>query len=135
MAVNRLFSIFHLASLKIFSCRSTSVYLVGTSTSTFACFYHRTAPIDTSRIGWFHNLDWHLKVEKSSRVIELYFKRSSMNAEENKPLSLWRQHIIISYFNRHDLTHRINIRLGASKYTNPMKLSFWNPSNINALRC
>ena len=53
-----------------------------------------------------------------------------MNAEENKPfLSLWRQHISLSPTSTvYDLTHRINIRLGASKYTNPMKLSFWNSS-------
>lgn len=83
----------------------------------------RTAPIDASRLGWFYNLDWHLKLGKRSKVVNLYFNRPSVPYEVNEPfLSLWKQHIrVLKLSPILHLAHKLNQKLGANLYVYPMK--------------
>lgn len=88
----------------------------------------RTAPLDTSRIGWFYNLDWYLRVKDSRRFVDLYFRRPTVPGEENAHfLNLWKQHIFILPCSPvMELVHRFNVKFEFNRFVNPLRTTMMN---------
>ena len=44
----------------------------------------RTSSMDTSRIGWFHILNWHLRTKIGTHSLDIFFEKRSLPKPANK---------------------------------------------------
>jgi len=80
----------------------------------------RTSGMDTSRIGWFHILNWHLRTTKPTpHSFDIFFEKRSIPAQANPIfINMWRNYVrIVPFRYLWEVVHKINGWLPGNNYT------------------
>ncbi|MDC1120398.1 TIGR04372 family glycosyltransferase [Alphaproteobacteria bacterium] len=86
----------------------------------------RTSSMDTSRIGWFHILNWHLRAKVETKSLDLFFEKRSLPQPASQIfLKMWTNQVrAVPFRFLWEVVHRVNQALPSDKYTLDLPKSF-----------